>query len=60
LVAVFRSHLDLIKVIKDIQLGEIESCVAVDFVRVLDNDQVEPPTSALSSSGNTKLFADLL
>jgi hypothetical protein len=60
LVAVFHSDLNLVKVIENIELGKVESRVAVDFVRILDNDQVKPSASAFSSSGNAELLANYL
>lgn len=52
--------LELVKVVEDVELGEVDGGVVVAGVRVLDNDQIEPAAAALTAGGYTDFMADLL
>ena len=50
LVGVCRCHLDLFKIIEDIQLGQVNGRVVVAGVRVFHNDEIEPTAAARATS----------
>lgn len=60
LVLVADGDLDGGEGIEDVELGEVESRVVVQVVRVLDDDQVEPAAAAGAASGDTDFVANLL
>lgn len=53
-------HLDLLKPIQDVQLGQVQARVAVDHVRVAHDDQVEPAATTSAAGGGTVLGTDFL
>ena len=57
---VLDGHFDLLKVVKHIELGEVQRVVAVDQAGVLHHHQVEPATAPATASGRTILVANLL
>ena len=54
------TNLDLVKVIKHIQLGQVESSVVVDGVRVAGQNEIQPAAAALAACGDAELAADAL
>ena len=52
--------LDLFEVVEDVELGQVQRGVAVDHVRVLHDDEVEPAAAATTARRDTKLGTDLL
>jgi hypothetical protein len=60
LVRVCGSDLELLKVIENIEFGEVEGGVVVASVRVLHDNKIKPSTTALATCCNTNLVADLL
>ena len=57
---VLDGHFDLLKIVKHIELGEVQRVVAVDQARVLHDDQIQPSTAPPSASRRTILATDLL
>ena len=57
---VARADLDLGQLVEHVELGEVEARVAVDEVRVADDDQVEPSAAAAPAGGDAILDADFL
>ena len=57
---VFDRYLDLIKVVEDIQLGEVQGVIAVNQARMLHHHQVKPTTAPATASGRTVLAANFL
>ena len=54
------SHLDLFEPVQNIELGQVETGVAVDHGRVLHDDQVQPTTATTTAGSGTVLSTDLL
>lgn len=59
-VAVAGGDLELVKVVEDVELGEVERGVVVAGVRVLDDDEIEPAAAALAARRDADLVPDLL
>jgi hypothetical protein len=53
-------NLDLVKVVEDVQLGQVEGGVVVDGGRVLEENKIEPSAATAATSGDTDLAADSL
>jgi hypothetical protein len=50
-------NFELVKIIQDVELGEVNGSVVVAGVRVLDNDEVEPATAALATGCDADFVA---
>ena len=50
-------HLDLIKVIKDIQFGQADGVESIDTRRIAHHHQVQPATASFSPRGDTIFVA---
>lgn len=54
------ANLDLVKVIQDIELGEVERGVVVDGVGVAGKDEIEPATATTTTGGHAEFPAHAL
>lgn len=57
---VLGGDLDFLKLVEDIQFGQVQTGVTVNEGRVSHDDQVEPTTTTSSTSGDTPLGSDFL
>lgn len=53
-------HLDLVKAVQHVQLGQVESRVVVDGVRVPQQDEVEPPAASATASRDSEFVTNRL
>lgn len=56
-IAVAGGYLDFLKVIEHIQLRDVQRGVVVAGMRVLDDDEIEPPAATLAACGDAHLVA---
>lgn len=59
-VLVARCHLEFLEVVQDVELGQIQTRVAIDQARVAQHDEVQPAASSSSTGRDTVLGAHLL
>jgi hypothetical protein len=52
------ANLDLVKDVENVELGKINAGIVIHRVRIFDENQVEPSTTALALSGNANFVAD--
>lgn len=50
--------LELVKVVENVQLGQVPRSVVVDGARVLDEDEIHPAATASTTGGDTEFAAD--
>lgn len=55
-----RGNLKLLKVVENIELGEVKRGVVVTGVRVLEDNEIEPTATALAAGCDTDLVTNLL
>lgn len=53
-------NLDDRQLVQDIELGDVKTSVAIDHAGILDNNQIEPAASSLSSGSDTELETNTL
>ena len=56
--AVGGCDLELVKVVEDVELGQVDGGVVIAGVRMLNDDEVEPAAPALAAGGDTDFVAD--
>lgn len=60
LVLVANGNLELLQLVQNVQLGDVQTGIAVDPGGVLEDNEIEPSTSSSSTSGDTELGTNLL
>lgn len=60
LALVRNTDLDLLELVKAVELGNVDGCVAVNHARVLHQSSIKPSAAALAAGGDSNLASDLL